>query len=121
MNDFLIRVPGKVILFGEHAVVYPGKSALACSLGIYTYALLQSESSQDGSRERIGLKFPNVELFESWNLNELLKLNSSCFEKVDPKMQGMSNTLQGTSLSKLNGNNTTQLTAQSLILPCLKS
>jgi hypothetical protein len=66
-QSLLIKVPGKVILFGEHSVVYKGNSALACSLGIYTYSLL-SPADND---QHINLNFPNVDLKLCWNLKDL--------------------------------------------------
>ncbi|CAG8545331.1 6947_t:CDS:2 [Diversispora eburnea] len=57
LNRFLVSAPGKVILFGEHAVVY-GKTAIAGSLdGLRTYALF--EKRLDGYLE---LNFPDLGL-----------------------------------------------------------
>ncbi|KAJ3102182.1 hypothetical protein HDU97_000743 [Phlyctochytrium planicorne] len=55
-DAIVVRAPAKVILFGEHAVVY-GKKAIATSLGLFTYAKLQTNSSSD-----IAFNFVDVDL-----------------------------------------------------------
>ncbi|KAJ3192669.1 Mevalonate kinase [Irineochytrium annulatum] len=61
----LVKAPGKVILFGEHAVVY-GKSAVAASLGLYTFALID-----DTEKSTIKLDLPDVGLKREWATSEL--------------------------------------------------
>ncbi|KAF9923727.1 hypothetical protein FBU30_006208 [Linnemannia zychae] len=65
MPSYLTSSPGKVILFGEHAVVY-GKVATAGSLGLRSYALIQTRDDQ-----KIEVNLPDVQLARSWNIKEV--------------------------------------------------
>ncbi|CAD5222670.1 unnamed protein product [Bursaphelenchus xylophilus] len=62
-----ISAPGKIILFGEHAVVY-GKTAIAGSIDLRTYVSLFT--SADG---RIYLSLPDLQVERTWMLKDLLK------------------------------------------------
>lgn len=42
-----ILAPAKLILFGEHSIVYPGQNAVLVALGIYTSVKVQSNNSND--------------------------------------------------------------------------
>ncbi|KAI7851564.1 mevalonate kinase [Circinella umbellata] len=61
----LISAPGKVILFGEHAVVHK-KLAVAASLGLRTY--LHLEENETG---QCRLHLPDVDVDLTWPLTEL--------------------------------------------------
>ncbi|KAI8970216.1 ribosomal protein S5 domain 2-type protein [Mycotypha africana] len=61
----LVSAPGKVILFGEHSVVYQ-KMAVAASLGLRTYLCI--ERRQDNL---IRLLLPDVKADRTWKLDEL--------------------------------------------------
>ena len=64
-NDIFVSAPGKVILHGEHAVVY-GKNALATSLNLRTYLRLTS------LEERVvKLHLPDIGLNQSWDVDAL--------------------------------------------------
>ncbi|KAJ2311943.1 Mevalonate kinase [Coemansia sp. RSA 2705] len=65
---FVVSAPGKVILFGEHAVVY-GKTAIAGSLNMRAYALVTPRSD---SRARLLL--PDIDVDVTFNTQELPKL-----------------------------------------------
>ncbi|KAF9546500.1 hypothetical protein EC957_009714 [Mortierella hygrophila] len=65
MPTYFTSSPGKVILFGEHAVVY-GKVATAGSLGLRSYALVQTREDK-----KIEVNLPNVQLARSWNINDV--------------------------------------------------
>lgn len=62
-----ISAPGKIILFGEHAVVY-GRTAVAGSIDLRTYVSLFT--SADG---RIYLSLPDLQIERTWMLKDLLK------------------------------------------------
>ncbi|XP_060579312.1 mevalonate kinase-like [Ruditapes philippinarum] len=66
--NLIISAPGKVILHGEHAVVY-GKSAIAASLNLRSY--VQLVKTGDG---RVGVDLPAVGLRHSWNVDDILKI-----------------------------------------------
>lgn len=61
-DEFQISAPGKVILSGEHAVVY-GKSAIACSLGLLTTGSVTSSDS-------LKLIMDNFNFSGSWELRD---------------------------------------------------
>ncbi|KAF8926351.1 hypothetical protein BGZ58_011268 [Dissophora ornata] len=65
MPSYFTSAPGKVILFGEHAVVY-GKVATAGSLGLRSYTLVQTRT--DGAIE---VNLPEVQLVRSWKTSDI--------------------------------------------------
>ncbi|KAG0378447.1 MAG: mevalonate kinase-like protein [Linnemannia gamsii] len=65
MPSYYTSSPGKVILFGEHAVVY-GKVATAGSLGLRSYALIQTREDK-----KIEVNLPDVQLARSWNITDV--------------------------------------------------
>ncbi|RKP11450.1 hypothetical protein BJ684DRAFT_21981, partial [Piptocephalis cylindrospora] len=63
-----VSAPAKVILFGEHAVVY-GKTAIAASAGLYTYLSIIPSATSD-----IQLFLPDIGISSSWPLAHLRAL-----------------------------------------------
>ncbi|KAG0172446.1 hypothetical protein DFQ28_005074 [Apophysomyces sp. BC1034] len=61
----LISAPGKVILFGEHAVVYQ-KHAIAASLGLRSYLYLETRDDAE-----CHLKLPDVNVDRRWPISDL--------------------------------------------------
>ncbi|CAJ0941634.1 unnamed protein product, partial [Mesorhabditis belari] len=62
-----VSAPGKIILFGEHAVVY-GRTAIAGSIDLRTYVSLFT--SADG---RIYLSLPDLGVEKTWMLKDLIR------------------------------------------------
>lgn len=67
MPAFMVSAPGKVIVFGEHAVVH-GKAAIAAAISLRSYLLVTSLSK---SKRTISLRFPDINLSHTWNIDEL--------------------------------------------------
>ncbi|CAO3668672.1 unnamed protein product [Rhizopus stolonifer] len=61
----LVSAPGKVILFGEHSVVYQ-KTAVAASLGLRSYLYLEHVDST-----KVRLNLPDLNIEKEWELEEL--------------------------------------------------
>ena len=60
-----VTAPSKVILHGEHAVVY-GKTAVAAALDLRTKLTIQPLEE-----EKLTVQFPDLGLSHSWSLDEL--------------------------------------------------
>ena len=64
---FMTSAPGKVIVFGEHAVVH-GKAAMAATVSLRSYLLVTTLSK---SHRTIQLVFPDVGLDHTWDIDDL--------------------------------------------------
>ena len=64
---FMVSAPGKVIVFGEHAVVY-GKAAMAAAISLRSYLLVTSLSK---SHRTVSLVFPDIGLDHTWEIGSL--------------------------------------------------
>ncbi|MCJ1395895.1 Mevalonate kinase [Xylographa bjoerkii] len=67
MPAFMTSAPGKVIVFGEHAVVH-GKAAMAAAISLRSYLLVTALSK---SRRTITLRFPDISLDHTWHIDDL--------------------------------------------------
>ncbi|KAL2197427.1 mevalonate kinase like protein [Corynascus similis CBS 632.67] len=67
MPAFMVSAPGKVIVFGEHAVVH-GKAAIAAAISLRSYLLVTTLSK---SKRTVTLKFPDIDFDHYWNIDEL--------------------------------------------------
>lgn len=63
----MVSAPGKVIVFGEHAVVH-GKAAMAAAISLRSYLLVTTLSK---SKRTINLVFPDVGLDHTWSIEDL--------------------------------------------------
>ncbi|EFX04046.1 mevalonate kinase [Grosmannia clavigera kw1407] len=67
MPAFMVSAPGKVIVFGEHSVVY-GKASIAAAIALRSYLLVTTLSK---SKRTLTLRFPDVDMAHTWNIDEL--------------------------------------------------
>ncbi|KAI0157826.1 hypothetical protein GGR57DRAFT_491111 [Xylariaceae sp. FL1272] len=67
MPPFMVSAPGKVIVFGEHAVVH-GKAAIAASISLRSYLHVTTLSK---SRRTFTIRFPDIDMIHSWNIDDL--------------------------------------------------
>ncbi|KAL5016284.1 hypothetical protein ScPMuIL_005873 [Solemya velum] len=63
--DIFISAPGKVILHGEHAVVY-GKAAVAASLDLRSF--LRMTKTDD---ENVVIDLPDIGIYRSWKISQI--------------------------------------------------
>ncbi|GME65712.1 mevalonate kinase [Neofusicoccum parvum] len=68
VSSFMVSAPGKVILYGEHAVVYD-KAAIAAAISLRSYLLVTFPSNSN--RTTVSLYFPDIGLCHSWDIKEL--------------------------------------------------
>ncbi|XP_064620506.1 mevalonate kinase-like [Lineus longissimus] len=78
MINCIVSAPGKVILHGEHAVVY-GKTALAASLDLRTYLTLNNVESDD-----IIIHLPDVDVERIWKIKDITEAFGEMTEDIDP-------------------------------------
>ena len=64
---FMVSAPGKVIVFGEHAVVH-GKHAMAAAISLRSYLLVTTLSK---SHRTITLNFRDIGLDHTWDIDSL--------------------------------------------------
>lgn len=64
---FMVSAPGKVIVFGEHAVVH-GKHAMAAAISLRSYLLVTTLSK---SHRTITLNFRDIGLDHTWDIDDL--------------------------------------------------
>lgn len=71
-SQVVTSAPGKVILFGEHAVV-KGKMAVATALSLRTYASFQLEKATSVGNAKLHIKLPDLQAEYEWTVNQDLK------------------------------------------------
>ncbi|CAD6586792.1 MAG: Mevalonate kinase [Alectoria sarmentosa] len=64
---FMTSAPGKVIVYGEHAVVH-GKAAMAAAISLRSYLLVTTLSK---SQRTMSLEFPDIGLSHTWDIDAL--------------------------------------------------
>ena len=78
MEKIVVSAPGKVILHGEHSVVY-GRRALALSVDLRTTLTLHKTTNT------ISLELPDVDINVSWSLDSIRDLHKqlNCYQNHD--------------------------------------
>ncbi|KAI9729057.1 MAG: Mevalonate kinase [Chrysothrix sp. TS-e1954] len=64
---FVTSAPGKIIVFGEHAVVH-GKAAIAAAISLRSYLLVSRPKT---SNKTVQLVFPDITFEHEWRLGDL--------------------------------------------------
>lgn len=67
MPAFMTSAPGKVIVYGEHAVVH-GKAAMAAAVSLRSYLHVTTLSK---SQRTVSLRFPDISFSHTWELDTL--------------------------------------------------
>lgn len=67
MPAFMTSAPGKVIVYGEHAVVH-GRAAIAAAVSLRSYLLVTTLSK---SQRTVSLRFPDISFSHTWQLDAL--------------------------------------------------
>src|SRR5438045_9768754 len=103
---FMVSAPGKVIVFGEHAVVH-GKAAMAAAIALRSYLLVTTLSK---SHRTVTLFFPDVGLDHTWVIDDLpwkavnkrpryydlvTSLDQQVVDAMQPHLEGVSSHLSG--------------------------
>ncbi|KAJ5860816.1 uncharacterized protein N7529_008126 [Penicillium soppii] len=101
---FMVSAPGKVIVFGEHAVVH-GKAAMAAAISLRSYLLVTTLSK---SQRTITLNFRDLGFSHTWNIDDLpwdkfrepskkkyyyslvTQLDPELVDAIQPHLQGVS-------------------------------
>ncbi|KAG0156405.1 hypothetical protein PDIDSM_3583 [Penicillium digitatum] len=101
---FMVSAPGKVIVFGEHAVVH-GKAAMAAAISLRSYLLVTTLSK---SQRTITLNFRDLGLSHTWDIDTLpwdkfhepskkkfyyslvTELDPELVDAIEPHLQGVS-------------------------------
>lgn len=65
--SFMVSAPGKVIVCGEHAVVY-GKGAIAAAISLRSYLLVTPYPKPS---RKLTLRFADIDLDHSWDIDAL--------------------------------------------------
>ncbi|EDO36115.1 predicted protein [Nematostella vectensis] len=69
LSRVVVSAPGKIILHGEHAVVY-GKAAIAVSIGLRTTVVLQRHKNES----KVSLLLKDLDYILTWDLTDIQKI-----------------------------------------------